>query len=73
MAGIHAELSVPLAEGMRVDHEDEPGLFASGAATVGLARDSGADRLYVRSAAGTREYYARLGFVRADPDMVKRW
>lgn len=36
-----------------------------------LARESGARRLYVRSAVGTREYYARLGFERADPQMVK--
>ncbi len=39
----------------------------------GLAREAGADRMYVRSAVGTRGYYARFGYERADPEMVKRW
>ncbi len=39
----------------------------------GLAREAGADRLYVRSAVGTRGYYARFGYERAGPEMVKRW
>ena len=39
----------------------------------GIARERGAEKLYVRSAVGTREYYAQRGFERADPEMVKRW
>ncbi len=41
MAGIHAELSVPLAEGMSVDHEGMDGLLVSVDATSGAASDSG--------------------------------
>ena len=36
------------------------------------ARAEGWDRLYVRSAVGTREYYRRLGFVRSGPHQL-RW
>ena len=35
------------------------------------ARAAGFDRMYVTSAVGTREYYARRGFVRAGPYMVR--
>jgi elongator complex protein 3 len=35
------------------------------------ATDAGFDRLYVMSAVGTREYYARRGFARSGPHMVK--
>ncbi len=41
------------------------------AAAEAEARDRGFDRLFVLSAVGTRRYYERLGFVRADPHMVK--
>lgn len=47
-----------------------------GRALVGRAEavsaDLGFDRLYVRSAVGTREYYRALGFVPAGPHMVKQ-
>lgn len=36
-----------------------------------LARDSGARSIRVTSGVGTREYYARLGFVRDGPNQVK--
>lgn len=39
----------------------------------GLARESGSDRLYVRSAVGTWAYYGRWGYRRSDPQMVKTW
>jgi elongator complex protein 3 len=39
----------------------------------GIARERGADRLFVRSAVGTWEYYARLGFERYGNAMVRRW
>ncbi len=39
----------------------------------GLAREAGADRLYVRSAVGTREYYQHRGYRREGPQMVKTW
>lgn len=46
-----------------------------GRALLGLAEEAaraeGARRLFVRSAVGTREYYARLGFERAGPHMAK--
>ncbi len=36
-----------------------------------LVADAGFDRLYVTSAVGTRGYYQRLGYERADPYMVE--
>ncbi|HTT72961.1 MAG TPA: tRNA uridine(34) 5-carboxymethylaminomethyl modification radical SAM/GNAT enzyme Elp3 [Thermoplasmata archaeon] len=42
------------------------------AAAEARARSDGFDRLFVRSAVGTRAYYGALGFVRAGPHMVKR-
>ena len=36
------------------------------------AMASGHRQLYVMSAIGTREYYRKLGFVRAGPHMAKR-
>ncbi|MCI4367557.1 MAG: tRNA uridine(34) 5-carboxymethylaminomethyl modification radical SAM/GNAT enzyme Elp3 [Thermoplasmata archaeon] len=35
------------------------------------ARSSGASRIYVRSAVGTREYYRRLGYTTSGPQMAK--
>ena len=63
---------LPVGSGPGPAHYQHRGIGrALVARAVELAAEAGFRRLYVRSAVGTREYYRRLGFSVAGPNLVK--